>query len=375
MREESYFQKMIMKRIFSLFIITFVCQKLFAQHSLEQVLQMQSLPKLYQAHKINSLIQIDGKDDDKVWKIANWSDEFVDIEGANKAKPKYNTKVKMLWDDQHLYIYAKMDEPHIWGTLNQHDAIIYHDNDFEVFIKPNIHQAPYYEIEINTFNTIMDLMMPKPYRFGGQAIMHWDAKNIKSAIHIEGTNNNSSDIDKYWSVEMAIPFQSLANFATAITPKTNSYWRLNFSRVQWKHDIVDGHYTRKRENGKYLPEDNWVWSPIGLINMHYPERWGYLQFVEGKSEEYKFPNSYALERITWNIHYFQKLHFDRHHQYSSTLENLKPYLQHIDMQWDDFDYQFTLNRDQSFYQIEIKDLHHKLISTIDSHGHYHLRHE
>ena len=27
-----------------------------------------------------------------------------------------------------------------------------------------------------------------------------------------------------------------------------------------------------------LPESNWVWSPQGAINMHMPERWGYVQF-------------------------------------------------------------------------------------------------
>jgi hypothetical protein len=26
-------------------------------------------------------------------------------------------------------------------------------------------------------------------------------------------------------------------------------------------------------------EDNWVWSPQGLINMHVPEMWGRVRFV------------------------------------------------------------------------------------------------
>jgi hypothetical protein len=35
---------------------------------------------------------------------------------------------------------------------------------------------------------------------------------------------------------------------------------------------------RLRPNGKPLPEDNWVWSPQGLIDMHVPEHWGYITF-------------------------------------------------------------------------------------------------
>ncbi|HEY6400739.1 MAG TPA: hypothetical protein VI479_04990, partial [Blastocatellia bacterium] len=50
----------------------------------------------------------------------------------------------------------------------------------------------------------------------------------------------------------------------------------NFSRVEWRHEIADGKY-RKTPNTK---EDNWVWSPQGVINMHVPEKWGYVRFTK-----------------------------------------------------------------------------------------------
>jgi hypothetical protein len=31
-------------------------------------------------------------------------------------------------------------------------------------------------------------------------------------------------------------------------------------------------------------EDNWVWSHQGLIDMHVPDRWGYLEFRGAHSE-------------------------------------------------------------------------------------------
>ena len=49
---------------------------------------------------------------------------------------------------------------------------------------------------------------------------------------------------------------------------------MGFSRVEWLTDIIDGQY-RKRPGTK---EDNWVWSPQGIIDMHRPEKWGYVQF-------------------------------------------------------------------------------------------------
>ena len=42
----------------------------------------------------------------------------------------------MLWDDQYLYIAAELQEPDEKATLTKHDSVIFHDNDFEVFIKP-----------------------------------------------------------------------------------------------------------------------------------------------------------------------------------------------------------------------------------------------
>src|SRR5690606_40206668 len=130
---------------------------------------------------------------------APWSSEFIDIEGSHQQTPSYSTRFKMLWDDNNLYILAVLQEPHIWATLKQRDAIIYQDNDFEVFIKPK-HSAPwYYEIEINALNTIMDLMMPKPYRFGGHALLQWDVKNLQTAVHIECSLNSPKDIDKQWT--------------------------------------------------------------------------------------------------------------------------------------------------------------------------------
>ena len=53
--------------------------------------------------------------------------------------------------------------------------------------------------------------------------------------------------------------------------------------MQWPVDAVPGGYRRTREPGPgdRHPEHNWVWSPQGEINMHIPEMWGIVRFVEG----------------------------------------------------------------------------------------------
>ena len=209
---------------------------------------------------------------------APWTEDFVDIEGSVKPAPRFRTRAKMLWDDQFLYVFAELEEPHVWGTLKKKNDIIFYDNDFEVFINAASDNHNYYEFEMNALNTIWELTLDKPYRDGGPAHHGTNLDGLKSAVHVDGTLNDSSDKDRGWSVEIAFPWKGLARYAPAgaAPPKDGRQWRLGFSRVEWLVNIVDGKYQKvPREQH---PEDNWVWSPQGVIDMHRPERWGYVQF-------------------------------------------------------------------------------------------------
>lgn len=236
----------------------------------------QELPKTYNCPRVNETLKIDGRIDEAAWNRAPWTESFVDIEGSAKPTPRHRTRVKMLWDDEYFYIAAEMVEPHVWATLTKHDSVIFHDNDFEVFIDPNGDTLEYYEFEINALNTGWDLFLDKPYRLGGKASNAWEIPGLRTAVHIDGTLNNPKDIDRGWSVELAFPWKALAEYAHKPTPPTSGdEWRVNFSRVQWKLIVADGSYS-KAPNTK---EDNWVWSPQGLVNMHVPEKWGRVRFV------------------------------------------------------------------------------------------------
>ncbi len=238
--------------------------------------RMRDIPRSgYVANRAGSRIEIDGRLDDAAWREAVWSDRFQDIEGTVKPRPRFDTRVKMLWDRKYLYIGAFLPDPHIWGTLTEHDSVIFHDNDFEVFIDPDADNHEYYEFEINALNTGWDLFLDKPYKDRGQADNGWEIPGLKTAIHIEGTLNDPSDIDQYWSVEIAIPWKALNRHAhRRYPPSAGEQWRINFSRVQWQTTVEDGKYKKVPD----VREDNWVWSPQGIIDMHRPEKWGTVQF-------------------------------------------------------------------------------------------------
>lgn len=264
------------------------------------------LPKSYVAQYTNEIINIDGEANESSWDKVQWTDDFIDIKGVKT--PKFRTRVKMMYNDTNLYFYAELEDPHVWATLKKRDTVIFHNKDFEIFIDPDGDTHPYYEYEINALNTVWDLMITKPYRDGGKVFTNWDFKNAKSAVHINRTLNNPSDIDKLWSVEIAIPWKSIYETYDdrSHVPKGKT-WRINFSRVHYDHDIVDNRYQKKRDEktGKQLHEYNWVWSPQGVINMHEPEKWGYVYFSEkgvGEIDVFTYGKDEVIKQKLYEIH-------------------------------------------------------------------------
>lgn len=231
-------------------------------------------PKTYDCRRAPAPIRIDGKLDDPAWQSARWTDSFVDIEGDAKPRPRFRTRAKMLWDDDRFYIAAELEEPHVWATLTRHDSVIFHDNDFEVFLNPTGDTLKYFEFEINALNTGWDLFLPKPYRKGGKADNGWEIPGLLTAVAIDGALNDPRGRDRGWTVEIAIPWTAFLDRSGKGRPKPGDEWRVNFSRVEWQTDIVEGKYIKRPG----LKEDNWVWSPQGEVDMHIPERWGYVRF-------------------------------------------------------------------------------------------------
>jgi hypothetical protein len=240
-------------------------------------------PRNYVCYRAAGPVQVDGNLDEEVWSKAPWSETFLDIEGSGRPKPRFRTMVKMLWDEKYFYIGAYLEEPNVWATLTERDSIIYLDNDFEVFLDPDGDTHNYYELEMNALNTVWDLYLVTPYRDGSPANIHaWDIKGLKSAVLVSGTLNEPKDKDKSWFVEIALPWEILKEAAVPeASPKPGDQWRIDFSRVEYKTTIgADGRVAKAADpaTGKPLAEDNWVWAPTGLINIHYPEMWGYVQF-------------------------------------------------------------------------------------------------
>jgi hypothetical protein len=279
-------------------------------------------PKGYVCYRALKPITIDGAIKETAWDVVPWTDPFVDIEGDKQPKPRFNTRVKMLWDDEALYIAAELKEPHVWARLTEHDAVIFHDNDFEVFLDPDGDNHLYGELELNALNTTWDLLLTKPYKDGGKAVNAWEITGLKTAVKIDGTLNDPRDLDKGWTVEIKWPWKGLKELSSvAMPPKDGDQWRINFSRVEWDVEVAaDGKYRKV----KWKPEHNWVWSPQGVIDMHRPERWGYLEFSTAKpwTDEFRPDRDWALRDLLHRTYYSQRIYRAKNGKYATAAADL-----------------------------------------------------
>lgn len=248
----------------------------------------------YTAHKVSSAAMIDGKLDEDFWKSATRSTPFRDL--ISGATTHLKTEAAVAWDDNNLYVGYWVEEPQVAATLTKRDAPIYKDNDVELFIAS---PDGYYEFEINSFGTIYEVLffwmdayeqkgysnMPEFGRnvegaktFRGVGYRHprgprigfwkWDMPGLQSAVNIEGTMNKNQDTDKGWTVEIAVPWNSLKILADgrSLPPLQGDTWRMDFSRFNTK-------------KGSANDAGGWAWSPHGVWDSHVPECFTFIEFA------------------------------------------------------------------------------------------------
>jgi hypothetical protein len=261
----------------------------------------------YTAQKITETIFVDGNINKAIWENAKWSERFVDMVTGNAGI--YNTQTALLWNNSHLYIAFKAEEPFLEAHLTKRDSIVFLENDLEVFIDGG---DCYYELEINAANTIyevffiwkdaltkdsrfdmpeFDVHQQQAYTFGGDydrsgasfwkgthprgirwAFTGFDMPGLETAVQLDGTLNNNSDIDKGWSLEIAIPWSSLQLLANgkSAPPTNGDIWNMFLGRFQKL--MVSGN--------EIQPHPAMVLSSHGIYDTHMPEKWSRIMFAD-----------------------------------------------------------------------------------------------
>ena len=214
-------------------------------------------------HIKTGVIKLDGKLDEKEWKDAPSTGEFVRTMDGMPADQK--TSAKLLWDDKNLYVAFEVEDRDVWSTLDKHDAKLWTQEAVEMFIDAAGDGKNYVELQANPKGTTFDSFLPG-YRKNQD---DWNS-NMKVAVKVDGTLDKRDDVDKGWVVEMSIPLEDvkgklkeLAN----VPPKVGTEWRVNFFRL---------------DSPAARPQVGTGWSPPLVGDFHALDKFGVLVFADDK---------------------------------------------------------------------------------------------
>lgn len=261
----------------------------------------------YICYRTAEPLAITGQLNEAVWQRAPKSPRFVDM--VTGVAGFFDTRAAALWDDQNLYVAFWIQEPNVEAHLTQRDTLIFMENDVEVFIDGG---DCYYEFEINARNTVyevffiwqdaykrggrfdvpeFDLLDRRALSFAGNydrdgehfswgthprgarwAFVDWDFPDLKSAVVVDGTLNDPTDVDQGWRVELAFPWSGMKHLANgrALPPREDDEWRIFFGRFEKL--ITAG--------ARPQPQPAWCWSPHGTLDTHMPEKFTRVRFSE-----------------------------------------------------------------------------------------------
>lgn len=244
---------------------------------------------------------INGRLDDPVWQTIERSPRFVDM--VDGAPAFYGTHAAACWDDEALYAAFWVDEPFVRASHTERDALIFQENDVELFIDGG---DCYYEFEINARGTVYEVFFiwqdaiarfepafdpRRALTFAGDydrqaasfwrgthprgvryAFRDWDFPGLRAAVHVDGTINDDSDVDRGWTVELALPWAGMTHLANgrALPPQPGDQWRMFFGRFQKLH----------ASGQEIQPHPAWCWTPHGRYDTHRPESFTVVEFSD-----------------------------------------------------------------------------------------------
>ena len=263
------------------------------------------MTKTYTVYQTRTPIEINGRLDGKIWDRVPFSDRFIDVVSGEPVI--FDTRVKCLWDKENLYIAFYAQEPFVTGKLTERDAIIFQENDLEIFLGDG---DTYYELEVNAQNTVYevfyiwrdayvkngwhkrpeyDLLTTEARTFGGNfdrstdyfwtgshprgdkfAFIHWDYPGLETAVHVDGTLNDNSDIDRAWTLEVKLPWRGMVDLVgdKPLPPREGDIHKIGFYR-----------YEQLRNAGQNVP-CGWGLDAVGDNDNHKPERFSNCLFSE-----------------------------------------------------------------------------------------------
>jgi hypothetical protein len=176
------------------------------------------------------------------------------IVADGSGPPRYQTSVKIAYDDAAFFVRYACEDPDPWGIATARDSRIFDEEVVELFIAPGVATpVRYYEFEVSPVGTLLDLSVYSPDIDRRSLVTNyaWDCPGVRWCAVRE-------DQQSRWYAYLVVPWAPL--LAGAPMPRV---WRANFYRID-----------RPRPG---IPEYS-CWSPTmsAPADYHRPAFFGFL---------------------------------------------------------------------------------------------------
>jgi hexosaminidase len=156
------------------------------------------------SNRIDGFVAIDGILTE--WDFANW----ITFKPSN-PEWKDSAKVASLWDDNNIYFAFVVWNKNLQASKTERDAQgLYMDDGVEFLIDANLDRTDIWQDDdiayhVNILNGIID---DRGLNEKGQYNNDWNGE-AKTIVNLNGTVNDSTDIDKGYIVEISLPWHEL----------------------------------------------------------------------------------------------------------------------------------------------------------------------
>jgi hypothetical protein len=205
------------------------------------------IPRHYQAHYVSDGPVIDGDLSDIAWRKADWTANFIQLGGATDSRPRFQSRAKMLWDREYLYLGVWMVDP----TVKSQPISSVSFNGLSLFVTADAESGAYHLIKVEPGGQIDQ----RAIRGNPEASRLKPLAGMQHGVTVSGTLDQAGDSDKGWWAEFALPWNSLTSEDRASVQRVGAQWRVNFVRAEQ------------------------AWSPYFAHELHDPELWGKVELV------------------------------------------------------------------------------------------------
>ncbi len=171
--------------------------------------------KTLDATRISEEIKIDGLIDETVWKDAPLATDFTTLSPIPGQQPKQKTEVKVLYDDDAIYIAATMEEV-------SRDSIL-----TELTLRDNVGNTDAFMVLLDTYRNGTDgvllLVAATGVQYDARKQNNGNEDSDWDAVWFSDVNLS----DEGWTCEMKIPYAAIR-----FPNEKDQEWTINFLRIQ-----------------------------------------------------------------------------------------------------------------------------------------------